>query len=297
MGTELAKALTKYTNKIRLVGRNPKKINQNDELFSADLMNLEQTVQAVENSEVVYLTVGISYNAKIWQAQWPLVMQNAIAACKKHNAKLVFFDNVYMYGKVDGWMTEQTPIKPISKKGEVRAQIAEMLMEEVRNGKLTALIARSADFYGPNTPTSVLSVMVFDNLKKSKKAQWMLNEKVKHTFTYVPDAARAMALLGNTDAAYNQVWHLPTDKNALTGKELIELAAKALNAPARYTVLSRWMLRVIGLFMSVARESIEMLYQNESNYLFDSSKFDKTFDFKTTSYADGIIKTAQSMSE
>jgi len=260
-------------------------------------MNLEQTVQAVENSEVVYLTVGISYNAKIWQAQWPLVMQNAIAACKKHNAKLVFFDNVYMYGKVDGWMTEQTPIKPISKKGEVRAQIAEMLMEEVRNGKLTALIARSADFYGPNTPTSVLSVMVFDNLKKSKKAQWMLNEKVKHTFTYVPDAARAMALLGNTDAAYNQVWHLPTDKNALTGKELIELAAKALNAPARYTVLSRWMLRVIGLFMSVARESIEMLYQNESNYLFDSSKFDKTFDFKTTSYADGIIKTAQSMSE
>ena len=297
VGTELAKALTKYTNKIRLVGRNPKKINQNDELFSADLMNLEQTVQAVENSEVVYLTVGISYNAKIWQAQWPLVMQNAIAACKKHNAKLVFFDNVYMYGKVDGWMTEQTPIKPISKKGEVRAQIAEMLMEEVRNGKLTALIARSADFYGPNTPTSVLSVMVFDNLKKSKKAQWMLNEKVKHTFTYVPDAARAMALLGNTDAAYNQVWHLPTDKNALTGKELIELAAKALNAPARYTVLSRLMLRVIGLFMSVARESIEMLYQNESNYLFDSSKFDKTFDFKTTSYADGIIKTAQSMSE
>lgn len=296
VGTELAKSLTQYTDKIRLVGRNPKKVNQNDELFLADLTDPEQTMRAVENSEVVYLTVGIPYNTKTWQVQWPLIMHNVISACKKHNAKLVFFDNVYMYGKVDGWMTEKTPIKPSSKKGVVRAQVAEMLLQEVKSGKLKALIARSADFYGPNTPTSILSIMVFGNLKKEKKAQWMLNDKVKHAFTYVPDAARAMALLGNTEAAYSQVWHLPTDKNALTGKEFIECAAKAFGAKPQYTLLSRGMLRMVGLFIEAVRENMEMLYQFESEYLFDSSKFDMAFDFKTTSYTEGIIETAQSMS-
>lgn len=295
VGTELAKALTKYTDKIRVVGRNPKKVNQGDELFSADLTDAEQTMRAVENSEVVYLTVGIPYSTKIWQTQWPLVMHNVITACKKHNVKLVFFDNVYLYGMVEGWMTEETPVKPSSKKGEVRARVAEMLMQEIRSGKLKGLIARSADFYGPNTPTSALTPMVFENLKKGKKAQWMVNDTVKHAFTYVPDAARAMALLGNTETAYNQVWHLPTDKNALTGEELIGLAAKALGVKSQHTLLSRRMLRMVGLFIGVVRENIEILYQFEYEYLFDSSKFDKAFDFKTTKYADGIIETARSI--
>jgi len=263
VGTELAKTLTKYTKKIRLVGINPKKVNESDELFQANLTNLEETIRAVEGSEVVYLTVGIPYSAKVWESEWPLVMQNVITACKKHNAKLVFFDNVYMYGKVADWMTEETPVRPSSKKGEVRARVAEMLLQEVRNGKLKALIARSADFYGPNTPTSVLSVMVFGNLKKGKKPQWMLNDEVKHTFTYLPDAVRAMALLGNTESAYNQVWHLPTDKNALTGKEIIKLATEAFGVKPQHTLLSKGMLRVVGFFVGVVKENMEMLYQFE----------------------------------
>ncbi len=294
VGTELAKALTTYTKNIRLVGRNPKKVNQNDELFQADLTNLEETIRAVEGSEVVYLTVGIPYSTKVWERDWPIVMQNVITACKKHNAKLVFFDNVYMYGKVSGWMTEETPIKPSSKKGEVRARVAEMLLREVRNGKLKALIARSADFYGPNTPTSVLSVMVFGNLKKGKKPQWMVNDEVKHTFTYVPDAVRAMALLGNTESAYNQVWHLPTDKNALTGKEIIKFATEAFRVKSQHTLLSKGMLRMAGFFIGIVRENMEMLYQNESDYLFDSSKFEHAFKFQVTPYKDGIIKTVRS---
>lgn len=295
VGMELAKALTRYTNKVRLVGRSPKKVNDGDELFSADLTDLEQTMRAVENSEVVYLTVGLPYNTKVWQKQWPIVMRNVITACKKHNAKLVFFDNVYMYGKVDGWMTEETPIKPTSLKGRIRAQLVEMLLQEVRSGQLKALIARSADFYGPNTPTSALTVMVLENFKNGKKPQWMVNDRVKHSFTYVPDAARATALLGNTETAYNQVWHLPTDINALTGKELIELIAKDFGVEPKYTLLSKGMLRLVGFFVSVVKENMEMLYQNESEYLFDSGKFNKAFDFKITPYAEGLAETVRRM--
>jgi nucleoside-diphosphate-sugar epimerase len=198
--------LPKYTDKIRLVSRHPYKINENDDLVVADLTNYEQTEKAVSGSEIVYLTVGITYNIKIWNEQWPLIMQNVIDACKKHGSKLVFFDNVYMYGKVNGWMTEDTPYNPTSKKGEVRAKIATMLMDEVQKGNLTAQIARAADFYG-KSPLSYIGVLVFEKFAKQKRAQFMVSDQFKHSYTYIPDAGKATALLGNTESAYNQVWH------------------------------------------------------------------------------------------
>ena len=295
ISTELAKSLLQFTDKIRLVSRNPRKVNVSDEVFSADLTNAEQTFAAVAGSEVVYLTAGLQYDIKIWQKQWPVIMRNVIDACKKHKAKLVFFDNVYLYGKVAGWMTEETPVNPSSKKGEVRASIAKMLMDEMKQGNITALIARSADFYGPDTPMSFVSVMLFDNLSKGKQAQWMLNDNVKHSLTYTPDAGKATALLGNTDSAFNQVWHLPTDRLALNGREIIALAAKEFGVPPKHMTLPKWLLQIVALFNPIVKESIEMLYQSESDYLFDSSKFDAAFTFHTTTYAEGIAETVRSM--
>jgi len=295
IGNELAKSLTQYTNKIRLVSRNPKKVNPTDELFTANLLKAEEVLKAVEGSEVVFLTVGIQYKLSLWQKQWPVIMKNVIEACKKYSSKLVFFDNVYVYGRVNGWMKEDTPIKPISRKGEVRKQVTEMLMNEVKNGNLKAIIARAADFYGPNTPLSFVTVTVFENFKKEKKAMWFIDAERKHSFTYTPDAGKATAMLGNSDSAYNQIWHLPSDRNVLTGKEFIELSAKAFGVKPEYTVLKKWMIKMAGLFNSNIRESVEMLYQNDSDYLFDSTKFEKAFNFRPTSYEAGIIKTVNSL--
>jgi nucleoside-diphosphate-sugar epimerase len=295
IGTELAKSLTQYTDKIRLVSRNPKRVNPADHLVIADLTNPEQALTAVEGSEVVYLTAGLQYKINVWQTQWPLIMKNVIDACKAHKAKLVFFDNVYAYGLVKGWMKEDTLVNPSSKKGEVRAQISQMIMTEVEKGHLDAIIARAADFYGPSTPLSFATVTVFHNLKKGKKAQWFLDANKKHSMTYTPDAGKATALLGNTTSAYNQIWHLPTDKNALTGKEFIEIAAKALGVESNFMVLKKWMIQMVGYFVPVVKESIEMLYQSEYDYLFDSTKFEKAFNFTPTSYQDGIAATVKSM--
>lgn len=295
IGTELAKSLTQYTDKIRLVSRNPKSVNSTDQLVIADLTNPEQVLNAVERSDVVYLTAGLQYKINIWQTQWPIIMKNVISACKTHKAKLVFFDNVYAYGLVKGWMKEDTLVNPVSKKGEVRAQIAQMIMNEVERGSLDAMIARAADFYGPNTPLSFATVTVFQNLKRGKKAQWFIDANKKHSMTYTPDAGKATAILGNSSSAYNQIWHLPTDKNALTGKEFIELTAKAFGVEPRYTVLKKWMIQVVGTFIPVVKESIEMLYQNEHDYLFESTKFEKAFNFTPTSYRDGIAETVKSM--
>jgi nucleoside-diphosphate-sugar epimerase len=295
IGKELAKALPQYTNKIRLVSRNPKKVNEGDELFKANLVNPDETMKAVEETEVVYLTVGLQYDTNVWRTQWPRLMKNVIEACKKNNSKLVFFDNVYTYGKVDGWMTEDTPINPDSEKGKVRAELHKMIMDEIENGTLRAIIAKAADFYGPETPLSFVNIMVFDNFKKGKKAQWFIDDNKKHSLTYTPDAGKGTAILGNTDSAFNQVWHLPTDKNVLTGKELIELTAKTMGVKPDYMIVKKWMVTLMGFFNKIIKESNEMLYQNEFDYLFDSTKFEKTFNFKPTSYEDGIIKTVKSM--
>src|SRR5579863_812205 len=99
IGIELAKALKTYTDKIRLVSRNPKKVNESDELFAADLTDADQVDKAIAGSEVVYLTIGFEYTLKVWQKNWPKLMSDTLASCKKYKSKLVFFDNVYMYDK------------------------------------------------------------------------------------------------------------------------------------------------------------------------------------------------------
>lgn len=289
IGSILAKELKNYTDKIRLVSRNPKRVNDTDELFQADLTNAEMVDKAVEGSDVVYLVVGLDYKLEVWQDKWPKLMRSTINACMKHNARLVFFDNVYMYdlGAIPH-MTEESPINPPSKKGGVRSHIAQMLMDEVKAGRLMALIARSADFYGPNNEKSFINEMVIKNLKKGKAANWLLDADKKHSFTYTPDAAKATAILGNTDDAYNQVWHLPTDPNTLSGRQLIELFAKELNAKPGVSPMPMWLLKILGLFIPVLKEIQEMSYQYNRDYFFDSSKFDKRFKFKTTTYPEGV---------
>jgi len=289
IGSLLAKDLRNYTDRIRLVSRNPKRVNNSDELFPADLGNSEVVDKAVEGSDVVYLVVGFDYKTEVWLEKWPRLMKATIDACIKHKARLVFFDNVYMYDiNAIPHMTEGSPVNPPSKKGEVRRQIALMLMDEVKAGRLMALIARSADFYGPNNEKSFINEMVIKKLKKGKSADWLLDTEKKHSFTFTPDAARATALLGNTDHAYNQVWHLPTDSNTLTGREFVGLFAKELNAKPRVRPMPMWLLKILGLFIPIMKEIQEMSYQYDRNYFFDSSKFDRKFNFKTTTYGEGV---------
>lgn len=289
IGIPLAEELIKYTKQIRLVSRNPKKVNETDELFPMDVYDLTQIDKAIAGSEIVYVVIGFEYKLSVWQKIWPSFMQEVINSCKKHGAKLVFFDNVYMYDKsAIPHMTETSPIKISSKKGEVRKQLHEMIMKEVANKTLTALIARSADFYGPDNKSSALNMMVVDNLMKGKKAQAFGNINKIHTYTYTPDAAKATAILGNTDDAYNQVWHVPTTKEKLTNKQWIQLIANELKVEAKIQTIPVWMIHILGLFIPVMKEFPEMLYQYEQDYIFDSSKFEKRFGIKATTPKDGV---------
>jgi nucleoside-diphosphate-sugar epimerase len=245
---------------------------------------------AIKGSEIIYVTVGFPYRYKIWKEKWPEFIKTLITICETEGCKMVFFDNVYMYDKDNlNPMTENSPVNPPSKKGEIRIQIAQMIMEKAKKGKLKALIARSADFYGPSIKNnSVLTETVFKPLSNGKTANWLANDTFKHSFTFTPDAGRATALLGNTEKAYGQIWHLPTASKPLTGKEWVETIAKKMGVKSRHRVASKFIIRLIGLFVPVMKESVEMLYQYDRDYVFDSNKFEKEFNQKPTSYEDGI---------
>jgi nucleoside-diphosphate-sugar epimerase len=291
IGNELSKLLPQYTDKVRQVSRHPKQVNATDELFPADLLDAKAVSDAVKGSEVAYLVAGLKYDATVWADQWPRVMRNSIDACKRHGTKLVFFDNVYAYGKVDGAMTENTPYNPCSRKGEVRAKIATTLMDEARRGELQAMIIRAADLYGPGAALSLTHATVFERLRANKSPQWVGNAKAVHSFTYTPDAGRSVALLGNTASAYGQVWHALTSKEEMTGEGFVRLACELAGKPYKLQVAPGWMLNLMGLFMPVLRENREMMYQFEHDYRFDSSKLMKTFNSAPTDYRTGIKAT------
>ena len=289
IGIPLAKELKSYAQQIRLVSRTPKKINETDELFPVDVNDLSQINRAISGSEVVYVTIGFEYKLKVWQRTWPPFLQEVINACKAHNAKLVFFDNVYVYAKsAIPHMTEDSLIQPSSKKGELRRQLHEMIMHEVEKNSLTALIARAADFYGPDNKSSALTIMVANNLLKGKKAQAFGDINKIHTYTYTPDAAKATAILGNTPDAYNQVWHVPTTKEKFTNLQWIQLIAKELKVEAKIQAVPEWLQHILGLFIPIMKEFPEMLYQYQQDYVFDSSKFEKRFGMKAIAPEEGI---------
>jgi nucleoside-diphosphate-sugar epimerase len=296
IGKELAKALIQYTDKIRIVSRNPKKVNGNDEILAADLSGRDEVFKAVQGSEIVYVTIGFEYSIKVWIENWPTFMKDVIDACKFYKSKLVFFDNVYMYDpNFLGNMTEETPVNPCSNKGEVRAQVAKMITDEFGKDHLKALIARSADFYGPGNDKSALVITVFENFKKGKTANWFLRDDKIHNYTYTPDAAKATAMLGNTADAYDQVWHLPTDSTRLTGKQWVNLVAQEMNVKPKLMIMPAWLMGIIGIFVPIMKELKEMTYQYDRDYFFNSTKFENRFDFKPTHMEVGIRETVKSL--
>ncbi len=291
VGNALTSTLLANKKTVRLVSRSAFSWS-GTESVKGDLTSLHDTMEGVKGSAVVFLCAGLAYDTKVWRGLWPKIMSNTIEACTASNARLIFLDNVYSYGKVSGKMTEVTPYAPCSRKGEVRVTIAEQLQGEMKRGNVQAIIARAADFYGPYaTKTSVPQLLVIDRLRRGQKAYWLVNPDAGHSYSYTLDCARGLHLLADDAAAFNQVWHLPTSNPPINGRTFIEIAAKELGVAPRSMVLKKWMLRLAGVSDRTVRESYEMLYQSEFDYYFDSTKFNEHFHYVPISYPEGIAQT------
>lgn len=283
IGIELARALKQFTDEIKLVSRNPKKINDMDFLFSADLTNAKDVKASIAGSQICYLTVGFEYEARIWKEKWTKLIKDVVEACAENQTKLVFFDNVYAIGeKHIEHITENSLISPTSEKGKVRAWVDEYIIEAVEKGRIEAIIARAPDFFGAIKEKSLLMNLIYDNLSNNKTAQWLCNAEVVHTTGFVPDLALGTAMLGNSNEAFNQIWNLPVAQENISGRDWVNIFASKMQQSNEVEILTKADIKEYGKQDLFIAETYEMLYQYDGDYFFDSTKFNKAFGFKPT---------------
>jgi nucleoside-diphosphate-sugar epimerase len=291
----LTRELLNNHHTIRLVSRRPvTTTGTNISWLKADLMVYEEVVNAAKGASVIYLCNGVGYKKQDWKERWPVIMQNALDVAKKTGARLLFFDNTYMYGRVIGPMTESTPYNPCSVGGEVRARIATQFMQEVKSGNIAGAIARAPTFYGTDSRQSIVDKLVIERFAGHQKARWFGDPRYIHNFGYLPDMGKGLYLLGQDPRADGQVWHLPTAP-PITGRKFIELAAEIYGTEPAFFRINKPLLRVASLFNEAAASQLEMFYNWEQDYNFVSSKFEQYFNVQPTSYAEGIRQLSEGL--
>ncbi|MHC6177502.1 NAD-dependent epimerase/dehydratase family protein [Glutamicibacter sp. X7] len=290
IATELARELQRIqAGPLRLVSRNPRKVNDSDTLHRADLLDAVQTHQAVAGSDIVYFTAGLPADTERWEAEFPTMLRNALDATRAAGARFAYFDNTYMYPQDHRIQTEQTPFEPVGRKGQVRARMAQLVLEEMQRGEIPVLIARAPEFCGPGRTQGFTNSLVIERMKAGKRALVPVRADRRRTLIWTPDASRALARLGTTPDAYGQTWHLPVSDVHPTYGEFVELAATVFGVSSRYAVVPRWALNAAGLINPQAREIRELLPRYAADNLFDDSKFRARFpDFAVTSHAEGL---------
>lgn len=256
-------------------------------------------MQAAQGAGYIHLTLGLRYQSATWERDWPRIMNHAIAAATQNQAGLVWFDNVYAYGPAPLRvpMDEDHALHPPSRKGRVRAQLLQLLADAGQQRGLRWLVARSADFYGPGAMRqSMLYVLAMQRQVHGRAAWWLGDPDALHSFTYAPDAARAMVRLTLDAGAWLQAWHLPTAAPACSARELLALSAHLLEAPDTVRAVAPAWTRLGSLLVPALREVSEMLYQFRQDYVFSSARFQRRYpDFHITPYRDGIAATAAAL--
>ena len=259
-----------------------------------DALDPNSLLRATEDVSHLYVTIGLPYSTAVWARDWPIVIENVIGAARQNGCRIVMFDNIYAYGPapLQVPMLETHPQQPPSTKGRVRKAVDDRLLKASREEGVQVVIGRSADFYGPLVRGSSIYNGAMERQLAGKAAQWMGNPDLRHSFTFTLDAGRALVDLALDEGAYGEVWHLPTAEPALTIRAFLELSGRLAGAPQSVSVLPKWQVRLLGLFVPVLREIQEMVYQNESDYVFSSAKFNARYpSFRTTPYEEGLALT------
>ncbi|MBZ0278722.1 MAG: NAD(P)H-binding protein [Anaerolineae bacterium] len=278
-----------YT-RIRMVNRSGKaKLPAGVELVSGDVNDVAFTKQASAGASVVYNAVNPPYHQ--WVELFPPLQAGILAGAAAAGAKHVVMDNLYMYGNTHGQpMTETLPYAAQTRKGKVRAQMANDLMAAHRSGQVRVTVGRASDFFGPRGLQSAMGERVFYPAVTGKAASVLGNPDLLHTDCNLPDIGRGLVTLAQHDEAFGQVWHLPTVETVTT-RRFIEMIYAELGTPAKLSVPPKFAVKLLSYMNPILREVYEMLYEFEEPFVMDHSKFLKAFDFQPTPLKEAIKTT------
>jgi nucleoside-diphosphate-sugar epimerase len=244
--------------------------------------------RACAGAAVVYHCANPPYAR--WSELHPPLMDAVIEGSAAAGSRLVFGDNLYAYGPVDGPLTEDLPYRATGPNGRTRARIAETLMRAHESGRVRATIGRGSDFFGPHAHLSTVGDRVFTRALEGKPAQVLGNPEVPHTATYIEDFARALVTLAEQDEALGEVWHVP-NAETVTARRFVQIVFEAAGHPARLRPAPRWGIAMAALFNPTLRAVKEQLYQSEGPWVVDSSKFERAFGWRATPLPEAIRAT------
>jgi len=283
VGTVLATLLFASGHRVRVISRSSGwRGVAGVEDVRGDITDREFSDAALAGASVVYNVVNPP-RYDVWADVLPPLSRAVRNATGRAGARLVELDNLYMYGvPPDGVLREDTPLSPCSKKGELRAALAHELAESVARGDVRATTGRASDFFGPGTArTVVFSPRFFERLGRGRAVDVFGNPDLPRAYSYVPDVAAGLAVLGERDVPNGSVWHLPTAWNGTT-RELIERFAAALGQAPRLRRIPNWLIGAAGVFNGEIGAACEMLYQWETAYVLDDSRFRTAFGVEPT---------------
>lgn len=260
------------------------------ELVSGDLSDPSFAERALAGAAVVYHCVNAPYHQ--WVALLPPLQRAIVYGAAKAGAKLVVLDNLYLYGRPSGPMTEDSPVAPCSRKGELRARLSLELFEAHARGDVRVAVGRASDFYGPGvTLAAVFGERFYQRLFRGQAGEVLGDPDAPHTYSYAPDVAAGLVALGARDEALGRSWHLPAAPARPTRETMEKLMAAAGMRP-QVTTLPLWVLRVGGLFSPLLREVPEMAYQWRVPFVLDDARFRAAFGLSATPAGEAIAATA-----
>jgi len=258
------------------------------QVVAADLSDPGQAKRACADAHVVYHCASPPYH--LWAKLHPPLMEAAISGAAAAGAKLVFGDNLYAYGRVDGPITEDLPYQARGPNGSARTAIAEAVINGHLSGRVRATIGRGSDFFGPRCRLSAVGEQVFERALNRKRAQVLGNPDVPHSVTYIEDFARALVTLGENDHALGEVWHVPCAPAAPI-RQFVDLIGHAAGHPTRLRVTPAWAIALAALRDPTLKAVREQLYQHQNPWVVDSSKFEKAFGWEATPLLDAVEAT------
>ncbi|MEC1722163.1 SDR family NAD(P)-dependent oxidoreductase [Schinkia azotoformans] len=256
---------------------------------SGDVFDLESLKEASAGVDTIFQAMSIPYSE--WEQDLHIVMKNILETAKHANAKLVLVDNIYAYGKNPGHLvTEDTPKKPHTKKGNIRLQLETM----VKQSNLPFLIAHFPDFYGPNATNTILNYTL-EGVIKNKKTLFVGDKKISREYIFTPDGAKALVELAFLDSAYGQHWNIP-GSGVITGDEIVDILCEHTGYSKKVGTVSKGMVKFLGLFDKNMREVVEMFYLTEDPVVLDGGKLERAIkSIPKTPYQDGVKQTIDYM--
>ena len=258
------------------------------EVGGIDAADPARTREVCEGAAVVYHCVGLPYPRWI---EFPSIAAGIVEGAASAGARLVYADNLYAYGPVDGPMTEDLPLSATTRKGRIRAGIAQLLMNAHNAGKIRVAIGRGSDFFGPfATAAAMMGSRVFGRALGGKSAQALSDPDRLHTYTFIDDFGKALVTLGEREVALGEVWHVPSAP-ATTTRRFVEKVYGVLGKRTKLSVAPRFAIALLARLDENVRELREMLYQFERDFVMDSHRFESTFGAQPTPLDESIRLT------